>query len=184
MKKSKLQLKLEGLQKAKEEADAAKEEAGRIAAELEAEKRVQMENDKISLAVHKESEVVKGEDHEGGAEEDDEEEDGEAVNSNSNSHGNADEYAPSTMFGDEVVHEYAVGGGLAAADIAIEMLASGKKLSNKDKRRLMKESEAKDRQDEYNKAAMKASIEGAQFAVHSLNSLLNMVYFSVIMPYI
>ena len=39
------------------------------------------------------------------------------------------------------------------------------KLSNKDKRRLAKEAEAKEREEEYNKAAMLASAQGLQFAV-------------------
>jgi ATP-binding cassette subfamily F protein 1 len=38
-------------------------------------------------------------------------------------------------------------------------------LSNKQKRKLAKESEAKEREDEYNKAALNASARGAQFAV-------------------
>jgi len=69
-----------------------------------------------------------------------------------------------TMFGDDVFDEYArpnqeQGGDDGGLD------ASGKKLSRKELRRKAQEAEAKEREIEYNKAMIKASAEGAQFAV-------------------
>uniref|UniRef100_A0A7S3XX63 ABC transporter domain-containing protein n=1 Tax=Heterosigma akashiwo TaxID=2829 RepID=A0A7S3XX63_HETAK len=49
-------------------------------------------------------------------------------------------------------------------ETAEEKLKDGKKLSNRDKRKLQKEAEKKARDAEYEKAAMAASREGAQFA--------------------
>jgi ATP-binding cassette subfamily F protein 1 len=69
----------------------------------------------------------------------------------------------STLFGDAVFSEYSKPD--PNARVAEESSAPAKKLSNKDKRRLQKAEEAKQREDEYNLAAMRASIEGAQFAV-------------------
>ena len=66
-----------------------------------------------------------------------------------------------TMFGDEVAQEYTSSNTtkapLAPADLA--------KLSNKARRRLQKEEESKEREAEYNQAALIASAEGRQFAV-------------------
>ncbi len=74
----------------------------------------------------------------------------------------------STMYGDDVFDEDARpdqdedgNGEDSLADIA----KKGGKLSNRDRRRLAKEQEAKEREEEYQKAMMKASAEGAQFAV-------------------
>ena len=73
----------------------------------------------------------------------------------------------STLFGDEIVPEYnnmSMGGGSKVGDDDVTKSKKGK-LSNKDKRRLAKEEEARERQMEYDKAAMIASAAGAQFAV-------------------
>ena len=67
----------------------------------------------------------------------------------------------STLYGDEVFSEHGHPDDSNDNDNDL----SGKKLSNRDKRKLAKELEAKEREAEYNKAAMKASAEGAQFAV-------------------
>jgi ATP-binding cassette subfamily F protein 1 len=74
----------------------------------------------------------------------------------------------STMYGDEAFDEDARpdqdengNGEESLADIA----KKGGKLSNRDRRRLAKEQEAKEREVEYQQAMMKASAEGAQFAV-------------------
>mmetsp|Transcript_26320 Transcript_26320/g.39018 ORF Transcript_26320/g.39018 Transcript_26320/m.39018 type:complete len:1021 (-) Transcript_26320:176-3238(-) len=69
----------------------------------------------------------------------------------------------STMFGDEVANEY---GPPPTATVEPEPVAvSGKKLSNKEKKKLEREREAKVREAAYDVALMKASQEGAQFAV-------------------
>jgi ATP-binding cassette subfamily F protein 1 len=67
-----------------------------------------------------------------------------------------------TMYGDDVHSEW--GHAVEEAENEDATGGSGKKLSNKAKRKLQKEAEAKAREDEYNAAAMKASFEGAQFA--------------------
>lgn len=68
-----------------------------------------------------------------------------------------------TMYGDDVFDEYAKPNQEALE--AQEQLDSGKKLSRKELRKKQQEAEAKEREIEYNKAMMKASAEGAQFAV-------------------
>jgi hypothetical protein len=68
-----------------------------------------------------------------------------------------------TMYGDEVANEYTTGADQAALTIE-QIEASGKKLSNKEKKKLLKAAEQKQRGLEYDEALMKASAEGAQFA--------------------
>lgn len=70
------------------------------------------------------------------------------------------------MYGDDVHSEWG-NPQKNDSDGEDEETTPGKKgkLSNKAKRKLLKEKEAKEREAEYNKAMMKASAEGAQFAV-------------------
>ena len=74
-----------------------------------------------------------------------------------------------TMYGDDVHSEWgnpkAVNEEDDDDDEADSSPGKKGKLSNKAKRKLQKEKEAKEREIEYNKAMMKASAEGAQFAV-------------------
>ena len=77
-----------------------------------------------------------------------------------------------TLFGDEVFSEYSRPKATAAAAEEDEEEEEGEgkgkrgkgKLSNKSKRKALKELEAKEREDEYNRVMMKRSIEGGQFA--------------------
>lgn len=71
-----------------------------------------------------------------------------------------------TMYGDDVFDEDARPNQDTTVDNSEDALdkKSGK-LSNRDRRKMAKEQEAKEREAEYNKAMMKASAEGAQFAV-------------------
>lgn len=71
-----------------------------------------------------------------------------------------------TMYGDDVFNENAKHDQEEGQELSLEELEKqGIKLSNRDKRRLQKEKEAKEREAEYEKANLKASLEGAQFAV-------------------
>ena len=72
-----------------------------------------------------------------------------------------------TMFGDDVFTEDARPNQDEEDEgsDAEHQTLRGKKISNKAKRKLQKEKEAKEREEEYNRVAMKNSIEGAQFAV-------------------
>jgi len=65
-----------------------------------------------------------------------------------------------TMFGDEVAQMYTTEGGAAADKATVDL----SKLSNKQRRRLQKEEEARQREEEYNASALIASAEGKQFA--------------------
>lgn len=71
-----------------------------------------------------------------------------------------------TMYGDDVFDEDARPNQDTSINETEESLGrKGGKLSNRDRRKMAKEQEAKAREEEYNKAMMKASAEGAQFAV-------------------
>lgn len=72
----------------------------------------------------------------------------------------------STMYGDDVFDEDARVNQEADAEF-LELLARSKdgNLSNRERRKLAKELEAREREKEYQAAALKASMEGAQFAV-------------------
>lgn len=163
-KKSKLELKLEKAKKDKEEAEKraaeelaarlAEEEAARAAAALEAERLVAEEALKKAEEQEEENEEEDESDNE--PEEDEKptkEEDVEKL-----------ARMMSTMYGDDVFDEDARPNQEETA--GEESLSKKKgKLSNRDRRKLAKEAEAKEREEEYNKAMMKASMEGAQFAV-------------------
>ena len=70
-----------------------------------------------------------------------------------------------TMYGDDVFSEYGNPSNKDDEDDEDDAPGKGgKKVSNKMKRKLAKEAEAKEREKEYNAAMMKASMEGAQFA--------------------
>lgn len=71
----------------------------------------------------------------------------------------------STMYGDDVFDEDARIDQEEKAASGSLLSKKDQKLSNKEKRKLAKEMEAQEREKEYQAAAMKASIEGAQFAV-------------------
>eukprot|EP01039_Chlorochromonas_danica_P004459 gene4459-4884_t len=70
-----------------------------------------------------------------------------------------------TMYGDDVFDEDARPNQDTTLDLSEDALEKKGKLSNRDRRKLAKEIEAKEREAEYNRAMMKASAEGAQFAV-------------------
>lgn len=70
-----------------------------------------------------------------------------------------------TMYGDDVFDEDARPNQDTTVDLSEDALEKKGKLSNRERRKLAKEVEAKEREAEYNRAMMKASAEGAQFAV-------------------
>jgi len=163
-KKSKLELKLEKAKKDKEEAEKraaeelaarlAEEEAARAAAALEAERLVAEEA------------LKKAEEQEEENEEEDESDNEPEEDENPTKEEDVEKLARmmSTMYGDDVFDEDARPNQEETA--GEESLSKKKgKLSNRDRRKLAKEAEAKEREEEYNKAMMKASMEGAQFAV-------------------
>lgn len=170
VKKSKLELKLEKAQKEKEEAERKKaaEAAAAAAAEAEAEAEAKakavaapkapVEEIKPQVTDSEEIEVEIDEDDHEKAEESEEdqaeptEEDTEKL-----------ARMMSTMYGDDVFDENAKPNQEEVGETAV--VGKKGKLSNRDKRKLAKEAEAKEREAEYNKALMKASMEGAQFAV-------------------
>lgn len=165
MQKSKLQLKLERLaqEKAIQDAKAAElkkeAEAAEAARAQEALLLQQQQQQDAALAAE-----TKDKEEE---EEDDEEDEGEGQEEVPVAAGKGEETVfVSTMFGDDVMRDVNDVSSSTQGPTLLEAAASsGKKLSNKEKRRLAMEAEKKEREVEYNKAAMKASIEGAQFAV-------------------
>ena len=71
-----------------------------------------------------------------------------------------------TMYGDDVHSEWGnTGAGSGGKSEAEFDETPGKKVSRKELKRRAAEADAKVREEEYNKAALKASMEGAQFAV-------------------
>jgi len=164
---SKLEQKLEQARKEKEERDAAAAvEAARVAAE-EAEAEQRRKADAAAAAAKAKEQAEEEEDDE---DEDDEEEGEDGGREKTAEEREKEARMLATMYGDDVFSEDArpgqeegEGGGGDAKDAT--GAASDKKLSNKAKRRALKEAEAKERQAEYNELAMKASAEGAQFAV-------------------
>lgn len=166
--KSKLELKLEKAKKEKEEAEKAAAEAAAIAAveaakeaKIAEERAAQEAADAAAAAAAKAAE----EESDPESESSDVEDEGEKVPLTEEEMEKMARMM-STMYGDEVFDEDARPNqdeedGNELANIA----KKGGKLSNRDKRRLQKEAEAKEREDEYQKALLKASIEGAQFAV-------------------
>jgi hypothetical protein len=157
-KKSKLQLKLEALAKEKERLDRERDVREAAEAVLVAEAAAREVVRKIAaVAEEQRLEEIRR------ATEIDIDEDDEGLKVAAST---ATDFVPATMFGDEVVQEYSsIPMGGTAVTALEQATLSGKKLSNKDKRRLAKAAEDKEREDEENRAAMKASIEGAQFAV-------------------
>lgn len=71
----------------------------------------------------------------------------------------------STMYGDEAFDEDARPNQEEEAESLAAGVGKKGKLSNRDRRKAAKEAEAKEREKEYQEAALKASHEGAQFAV-------------------
>lgn len=155
--KSALELKLEKAKKEKEEADRraaekAAEEAARAAAEPPAPPVVAEQQTRPATpppAPVKEEETVSQE---------------TAAPSGPVDEAEARKLA--TMYGDDVFDEDARVNQEADAEFQ-DLLARSKdgNLSNRERRKLAKELEAREREKEYQAAAMKASIEGAQFAV-------------------
>ena len=154
--------------------DAKAKEAARVAAEIE------------KAARDAELAALKGEDEDEEDSEDDDEDEaaadskrGPVVKAEMTEKEKQEHEAmmSATLFGDEVFSEYSRPKATATAaadddDDEEEGEGDGKKkgkrskdkLSNKSKRKLLKEQEAKEREDEYNKVMMKRSIEGGQFA--------------------
>lgn len=171
--KTSLELKLEKARKEKEETDRLNAEKAAQEAALAAElKQIQisLENSKtISSSTANASSTNPPVDEE----EDDDDEEEETATSNMKSAlavAAASEEDPdkvarmmSTMYGDDVFDEDARNNQEEGATSASATKKG--KLSNKDKRRLAKEAEAKEREAEFQAAALKASQEGAQFAV-------------------
>eukprot|EP01038_Epipyxis_sp_PR26KG_P015990 gene15990-21699_t len=182
-KKSKLELKMEKAKKDKEaaallelekkQAEEQKEKEAKdaqIALEQELLKIKQQENElKLQQVMDNASAVLDGlklED-ENESDEEDSDEDNDIVTSTITDQ-EKEARMMSTLFGDEVHSEY--GRTTNASDTADQVDGSGKtkrkeKLSRKAQRNATKEAEAAAREIEYNIAAMKASAEGAQFAV-------------------
>jgi len=180
-KMSKLELKLEKARKEKAEADAAAviaaAEAEALRKQEAAEEAARAKQEAIERAEEaarqKAAKAAAGADEESSDEDSDSDEEDSADESTANKGPkSAEEIAKearmlSTMYGDEVFSEHArpdqdeSGGAEGAAP------QSGKKekLSNKAKRKLAKEAESKEREAEFNEQALKASAEGAQFAV-------------------
>lgn len=162
-KMSKLEAKLAKAKREKEEADAIaakKAEADRAAAaQAEAEREAAAKTERLAAikAAEPEPEPVK--------EDEEDEEDGEDELPEET---DPDKLARmmATMYGDGVFTEDARPDQDTSVDNSEDALAKGKgKLSRRDQRKLVQVAEAKEREEEYNKAMMKASAEGAQFAV-------------------
>ena len=182
-KKTKLQIKLDNARKEKKEADEL--ESKRIAEELivtgirEKEQlrikeaaRVAAEIEKAAMAAEKEAE---GGDADSDDDEEDDEDDGKLEVNKINviidekEEEEKEMRMRATMFGDEVFSEYSKP-KVDDEDDQDDMGGEGKgkrgkdKVSNKTKRKMVKEAEAKEREEEYNKVLMKKSIDGGQFA--------------------
>lgn len=159
-KKTKLELKLEKAKKEKEEAEKKAAEAAAIAAEKakeEEEERARIaleEARKVSAALSQKKEE---------SEDEEEEEEEEPTAPETEQDVEKLGRLMSTMYGDDVFDEHAKPN---QEETASEQPVGKKgKLSNRDKRKMAKEAEAKEREVEYSKAMLKASMEGAQFAV-------------------
>jgi ATP-binding cassette subfamily F protein 1 len=166
--KSKLELKLEQARIEKEARDAAiaAEEEARLNAEAE-EKKKKKEKKKAKKAA---AEAALAED-EDKHEEGEEDADGSVKNpADDETEQEKEARMMATMYGDDVHTEWgnASSGAQGAGDEDEEDEDGGKKkkkVSRKKLRQQQQEVEAKEREEEYNKAMLKASQEGAQFAV-------------------
>ena len=188
-KKTKLQLKLEKARKEKKEADEVERvrllevaAAEAVQAELDFKAKVAAQEiaDRESARIKAELAANKNDDDDSDDDDDDEEvgddadvKKGGAVSTVAMTEQEKQEYEArmsATLFGDEVFSEYSRPKATAAAkeeDDEEEGDGKGKKgkgKSNKSKRKALKEQEAKEREDEYNRVMMKKSIEGGQFA--------------------
>lgn len=177
-KMTKLELKLHEARQAKERADA--EAAQKAAEEAASKKQVEEEKKAAQEAVAEErarqiaeGEIVEEVEVEGSKTERETAAAAAGVVSDKSAEElEAEEAAKNarmlaTMYGDDVFDEHArpqdeEGGG---GEDGAEGGASGKKMSKKAIRKAAQQAEAKEREVEYNLAAMKASAEGAQFAV-------------------
>ena len=181
-KKTKLQIKLENARKEKKEADDL--EAKRLAEQAAADAIREKEEAKIAEEARLVAEAEKAaraaaREEEGGDDDDSEdEEDDEAVGAadvkvviDEKEEEEREMRMRATMFGDDVFSEYSRPKEAEKDDEDDEEETGGKKgkrikdkVSNKTKRKMLKEAEAKEREEEYNKVMMKKSIEGGQFA--------------------
>jgi ATP-binding cassette subfamily F protein 1 len=164
VKKSKLQLKIEAEKKKREEMEKAEAKASLTAATAAASAPTQASTPAPTV------ETSTPDIDEDDGEELDEEgelEDPEETKASTGKNAAVDDSAMyATMYGDDVFDEHSIpNGGDAAAEGGSAVKGKKDRLSNKDRRRLAKEAEAKEREDEYQRVLMKKSIEGAQFAV-------------------
>jgi len=154
-KKPKKEKKLSKLEKKLEAARLAKEESDRLKAEKAKQEQLeQVQQEQVQV----QQEQVKTEKKEKKSEKKEKKEKRSTVDES------VDEDASmmATMYGDEVAQEYTTG---AEQALTVEQLeAKGKKLSNKEKKKIQKAAEQRQRGLEYDQALMKASAEGAQFA--------------------
>jgi ATP-binding cassette, subfamily F, member 1 len=158
VKKSKLQLKIEAEKKKKEELEQAKAKAAATAPAAVVAISSTPDSTKPKMVP---ASTTKEES------EDEEESDGECDEAEDAKKGASAEDAAmyATMYGDEVFDEHAIPNGGDATESGSAVKGKKDRLSNKDRRRLAKEAESKEREEEYQRVLMKKSIEGAQFAV-------------------
>jgi ATP-binding cassette subfamily F protein 1 len=166
-KKSKLELKLEKAKKEKEEAEKRAAEEAAIALKIQQQKEIEEKKRKAEEDALEEARKASAALSQKKAESEDEEsepEDDEADAPQTEEDVEKIARMMSTMYGDEVFDENARPDQEENAESGAVTGKKGK-LSNRDKRKLAKEAEAKEREVEYSKAMLKASMEGAQFAV-------------------
>jgi ATP-binding cassette subfamily F protein 1 len=166
-KKSKLELKLEKAKKEKEEAEKRAAEEAAIALKIQQQKEIEEKKRKAEEDALEEARKASAALSQKKAESEDEEsepEDDEADAPQTEEDVEKMARMMSTMYGDEVFDENARPDQEENAESGAVTGKKGK-LSNRDKRKLAKEAEAKEREVEYSKAMLKASMEGAQFAV-------------------
>jgi ATP-binding cassette subfamily F protein 1 len=166
-KKSKLELKLEKAKKEKEEAEKRAAEEAAIALKIQQQKEIEEKKRKAEEDALEEARKASAALSQKKAESEDEEsepEDDEADAPQTEEDVEKIARMMSTMYGDEVFDENARPDQEENTESGAVTGKKGK-LSNRDKRKLAKEAEAKEREVEYSKAMLKASMEGAQFAV-------------------
>jgi hypothetical protein len=164
---SKLEIKLAKGRKEKREADLKKaEEDERVRIEeekLAAEQKIVDERIRVAKELEKAARAAEIEEE---SEEDDDEPEAASTGGSEDPaiEAEREKRMRATMFGDEVFSEYSKPEQPEVDGEGVTVSKRKEKVSNKMKRKLAKEADSKEREAEYNLAAINASAQGAQFA--------------------